>query len=313
MGMFAALFPTLLNMTLLIGLGYLLGRLHKIDLNSVAALLIYGFSPIVVFGAVLQLNFTPALALLPIISFVLASVTGLSCLWLGHRLLPKNNLGVFLLPNATGAGNVGYFGLPVAMALLGEKNIGIYIFTILGVNMYEATLSYYFLARGRLTTTQAVRRVLRLPIIYAMIIGVGLSSLHVALPLPLLKFWEIAKGAYVCLGMMLLGLALANQKRLGWDLPLLGISLFGKFLLVPLLTLAVVLADQRYTMLLTPIMAQCLMVIAVVPSAANLNAYAVQNNMPVDKAASIVLVSSLCAIVGTPLLLQLLLNLAGMR
>jgi predicted permease len=78
MGMFAALFPTLLNMTLLIGLGYLLGRLHKIDLNSVAALVIYGFSPIVVFGAVLQLNFTPALALLPIISFVLASVTGLS-------------------------------------------------------------------------------------------------------------------------------------------------------------------------------------------------------------------------------------------
>jgi hypothetical protein len=228
-------------------------------------------------------------------------------------LLPKNNLGVFLLPNATGAGNVGYFGLPVAMALLGEQAAGIYMLSFIGVTLYDTTLSYYFLARGKLTTKQAVRRVLRLPIIYAMIIGVGLSSLHVALPLPLLKFWEIAKGAYVCLGMMLLGLALANQKRLGWDLPLLGISLFGKFLLVPLLTLAVVLADQRYTMLLTPIMAQCLMVIAVVPSAANLNAYAVQNNMPVDKAASIVLVSSLCAIVGTPLLLQLLLNLAGMR
>jgi predicted permease len=304
--MFHQLFPTFLSIALLVGLGYVLGKLHQVDLKSIAHLLIFGFVPVVVGGAVAQLTFTPEVLLLPFVGFALCCVVGFISLWLGRRLV-DDKLAVYLLPLAVGSGNVGFFGLPVAIALLGNDHVGTYMLAILGAVIYDGTIGYYYVARGNLTVSDALRRVARLPVLYGMAIGFILSIMQIGLPAPLMKFWEVAKGAYICLGIMLVGLALANQKHFKWDYQLIGVGLFGKFLM-PTTALGLIVLDKVLTNLLSPIMAQCLIVIAVCPIASNTTAYAAQNDMPVQKAASLVMISTVLAIVALPFVLPILLS-----
>lgn len=304
--MFHQLFPTFLSIALLVGLGYGLGKLHQVDLKSIAHLLVYGFVPVVVSGAVAQLTFTPEVLLLPVVGFALCCVVGFISLWLGRRLV-DDKLAVYLLPLAVGSGNVGFFGLPVAIALLGNDHVGTYMLAILGAVVYDGTIGYYYVARGNLTVSDALRRVARLPVLYGMAIGFVLSIMQIGLPAPLMKFWEVAKGAYICLGIMLVGLALANQRHFKWDYQLIGVGLFGKFLM-PTTALGLIVLDKVLTNLLSPIMAQCLIVIAVCPIASNTTAYAAQNDMPVQKAASLVMISTVLAIVALPFVLPILLS-----
>ncbi|MCA3249166.1 MAG: AEC family transporter [Holosporaceae bacterium] len=305
--MFHQLFPTFLSIALLVGLGYVLGKLHQVDLKSVAFLLIYGFVPVVVGGAVAQLAFTPTVFLLPFIGLAISFIVGTFSLLLGKRVIDDGR-AVFLLPLATGTGNTGYFGLPVALAVLGNETVGMYMLTLIGIGFYDATFGYYYVARGNLTVRDALRRVARLPMIYAMIVGLILSGIHVGLPPVFLKFWEVSKGAYICIGMMLVGLALANQRHFKWDYQLIAVGLLGKFLIWPALALFLILMDRVFTNLLTPVMAQCLIVIACTPIAANTTAYAAQNDMPVQKAASLVMISTVLAIVALPFVLPILLS-----
>jgi predicted permease len=178
----------------------------------------------------------------------------------------------------------------------------------LGTVIFHTTVGYYFIARGNVTASQAIQQVIRLPVLYGMAAGLVLSFMQIGLPDPLLKFWDVSKGAYICLGMMLVGLALANQKHFKWDRQLIAVGLFGKFLIWPGLALILILLDRTTTQLLTPIMAQCLIVIAVCPIASNTTAYAAQNDMPVQKAASLVMISTVLAIVVLPFVLPILLS-----
>ncbi|MBM3602914.1 MAG: hypothetical protein FJX22_03950, partial [Alphaproteobacteria bacterium] len=172
--MFHQLFPTFLSIALLVGLGYGLGKLHQVDLKSIAHLLIYGFVPVVVTGAVAQLTFTPEVLLLPVVGFALCCAVGFISLWLGRRLV-DDKLAVYLLPITTGSGNTGFFGLPVALALLGNDQVGIYMISYLGTVIFGDTIGYYYVARGNLTVKDALRRVSRLPVLYGMAIGFVLS------------------------------------------------------------------------------------------------------------------------------------------
>lgn len=305
--MFHQLFPTFLSIALLVGLGYVLGKLHQVDLKSVAFLLIYGFLPVVVTGGVAQLVFDPTVLLLPILVFITSSLVGLSSLWLGKRLVDDKR-ATFMLPAATGTGNTGYFGIPIALALLGSETIGLYMVAIIGIGIYDATIGYYYIARGNLTVRDALRRVARLPMVYAIVVGLILSVTHIGLPPALMKFWEVGRGAYICLGMMLAGLALGNQEHFKWDRQLLAVGLFGKFLIWPGLTLILILLDRATTQLFTPVMAQYLIIIAISPVAAGTTAYAAQNDMPVQKAASLVMISTVLAIVVLPFVLPILLS-----
>jgi predicted permease len=305
--MFHQLFPTFLSIALLVGLGYVLGKLHQVDLKSIAHLLIFGFVPVVVGGAVAQLTFTPEVLLLPVVGFIISFLVGTSSLWLGRRLVDDKR-AVFLLPLATGTGNTGYFGLPVALAALGNETVGLYMLTLVGIGLYDSSIGYYYIARGNLTVSDALRRVARLPMMHAIVVGFIFSVMHIGLPSPLIKFWEVSKGAYICIGMMLVGLALANQKHFKWDRQLIAVGLFGKLLLWLGLALILILLDRTTTQLLTPIMGQCLIVVALCPVAANTTAYAAQNDMPVQKAASLVMISTVLAIVALPFVLPILLS-----
>ena len=122
---------TLVPLTLLILLGWLVGRIQNIDLKSISTMLIYAISPVVAFGSTAQLAFHGTFILLPFITYILAAICGLTSFALGRRLLKHKDMG-YLLPQAAGSGNNGYFGLPLAMAIFPPEQVGVYFLIMLG-------------------------------------------------------------------------------------------------------------------------------------------------------------------------------------
>ena len=300
--MTALLIQTCLPLAALIALGYIIGRLNTIDLKSVATLAIYAITPLVAFGSAARLDFTPSLVMLPICTFVLAALIGCGSYALGYCI--KDKAQRCLLPVACGSGNTGYFGLPIAIALFGQEAAGIYFLANLGVVVFETSIGYYFIARGKLSTRDALYRVARLPILYALSTGLVCAAAGIHLPEAAIKLWDLCKGAYVVVGMIIAGLALAQSEGFALNAKLTMIGLIGKFVFWPAAALFFSIID---TGLFDARVHQLILMLSLVPIAANLPAYAAANNVPVRDAAMLVLVSTILAIMAIPMVLPLLL------
>ncbi len=296
------LLQNFIPLAFLIALGYAIGKWQKVDLKSIAVLAIYAITPVVAFGSAAQLEFSFSLLLLPLFTFGLAALVGMTAFFLGRWT--HGDSARSLLPVACGSGNTGYFGLPVAMALFGDDVAGLYFVANLGVVVFETSLGYYYMARGNLSREEALRRVLGLPVLYALGAGLLFAALNFDLPAPAVKLWEISKGAYIVIGMMIAGVALAGISSFTLRPRLMTIALAGKFLLWPAAAIAFAALDPG---LFSPEIHKLVLVISLTPIAANLPAYAAANDGPVGAAALLVFVSTLLALIFMPVILPILL------
>jgi predicted permease len=299
---------TLVPLTLLILLGWLVGKAQDIDLKSVSTPLIYAFSPVVAFGSTAQLSFHGTLMLLPFLTYAMAAFTGLSSFALGQKLLRDKDM-CFLLPQATGSGNNGYYGLPLAMALFPPEQVGIYFLIMLGTTLYESTVGYYFVGRGHLTVKHAMQRVVKMPVIYAIAAGLLFSAFHVPLDAGVLKLWEVARGCYVGIGMMIIGLALSKHKKLAWEWDFIALAMFGKNLLWAAVAAAFIILDSCVLKLFDTTIHTMIAILAITPVGANTAAFAAQHNFKTQIAATVVFVTTTISFAALPVVLPLMLAL----
>ncbi|MCB1538682.1 MAG: hypothetical protein H6865_00085 [Rhodospirillales bacterium] len=300
------LFETCIPLAILIAVGFMAGKYQPTDMKSVPIIAIYGITPLVGLGAAAQMHFTPQLALLPFVTFFLAALVAGVSMAVGRIALTDAGQR-YLLPVACGSGNTGYFGLPIVLALFGDKAAGVYFLANLGVSIFETTIGYYFIVRGTTTPRAAFVRVARLPLIYALAAGLVLSGFDVALPAWFLKLWGMTKGAYAVVGMMIAGLALAQQPGFTLNPRLLGVTVLGRFVFWPCAALGFGWLDAHLLHWFDSQTDHLLIVLSLVPVAANLPAYAATVGSYVKDCALLVLISTIAAIIGLPFILPLLL------
>lgn len=303
MFMTQTLLAAFIPLGVLILLGFALGKACRVDLKSIAVLAIYAITPIVAFGSTAQLDFKPSMLLLPLASFLIASAVAFCMLFIGRVL--KDNTYRFTLPMACGSGNTGYFGFPVAIALFGAEGAGVYFLANLGVIIFESTIAYYYMARGNLSSRDAIGRVIRLPVLYALTAGILFAAFHIPLPDFALKLWELSKGAYIFIGMMIAGIGLAASSKFTIAPAFLFLGMLGKFILWPLGAIAFRYLDGGLFDAQTH---DLLLVMSLVPAAANLPGFAVVNDGPVSDCAMLVLITTILAIIVLPFLLPVILS-----
>lgn len=304
MDIFFLLLGKILPLYVIILLGFFAGQRLKVDREAVSTLVIYLIVPIIFFGATAQMEIRREFLALPFAIFAVAVTLGLGLhklaghIWKDGR---KNLIGYMM-----GTANQGYFGIPVFLALFGGDHLGLYVFAGLGLTMYENTFGYYLLARGKYTVRESLMRLLRLPILPAAILGFAYSALGFHLPPAALDLYNVFKGCYTVLGMMLIGLGLSRLHHLKSDMKFTGFAFAGKFILWPLLCFGFLTGYEALMGGLLPITRQIVMLIAMMPIAANAVAFAVHLKIEPDKAATLVVLSTLFALFYIPLMLQLL-------
>jgi len=294
------IFPLYINIIL----GYFSAKLLNVQRESIANILIYILAPIVVFSATISVKIDLSIVLLPIFFYIFCSIIAFLALFIFGKVWddPSGNILAF----SAGTGNTGYFGIPLAIIFFPPYLADIYIFTVLASLLYESTSGFYVTAKGNFTVKESINKMLKLPILYAFILGLVFNLLGVGIPDAISAYTAQFKGAYGILGMMMLGMGLVGLKK-GSDLDakFISITFILKFIFWPLAILGVIYLDRNFYMLLNEDLYKVMFLFSIVPLAGNTVTLAVLLNAKPEKASFTVLLSTIISVIYIPIVLAL--------
>lgn len=290
-------FPIYINVIL----GYLSSKILNVQRESIATLLIYILGPIVVFSATISVKIDFAVTILPIFLFIFCSLIAFVSLSFFKNSWkdPTGNILSF----SAGTGNTGFFGIPLAIIFFPPYLADIYIFTVLASLLYESTTGFYVTAKGNFTVIEALKKISKLPILYAFILGIILNVVGFEIPEAISSYTGQFKGAYGILGMMMLGMGLVGLKSEpnNFDIKFISITFFIKFIFWPLAILGIIYLDKEFLTILNKDLYDVVFLFAIVPLAGNTVTLAVLLNAKPEKASLAVFLSTVVSIVTIPL------------
>lgn len=292
---------------LLVWLGYISGKKLRVNKESVADLLLFVIAPIVVLNGVMTTKLSWTVIAIPFAYFVIACVMGILFYVSTKRIWPGTERNI--LAFSSGAGNVGYFGLPLVLAVLGEPALGIAILIVFGSILYENTVGFFLVSKSDVSVKKAIVKVLLMPRLHAFVVGVILSLLSVEVPELLKDFFSSARGAYSVLGMMLVGLGISGITKASVDYKFILSAFIPRFIIWPCISITFILLDAHFFNIYTKDVHAVFLLLAAVPMASNTVAYASLQGGHSDKTALSVLVSTIVALVLVPLVYNLFVNL----
>lgn len=287
-------------------LGFVAGKWLHVQRESIATLMIYIISPVVFFGGITRMEVTPALVTVPLLGYLMALAVGGTTYAVSRRIYDDSRPNI--MAAAAGTGNNGYFGLPVAMMLFDEQTVGIYLMLVIGVTIYESTFGFYITAKGQHSTAESLRKTLRLPAVYALLCGVGVSVSGFVMPEVFYDFLRYFQGAYTVLGMMIIGLGLSTMHRFTVDAGFTAILFIARFVAWPVLAWCMVWLDRECLGLYSEAVRVAILLISMMPLAANSVAIAALLRCEPEKTASAVLLSTIFAAIYVPVMVALFLN-----
>ncbi len=280
---------------IMVVIGFIAQRLYQLQSRTLAALAIYILSPAVVFlgitGENIPLNilYLPPAVLIMGIVICLFSYFCAGFIWHDAR---QQMVGF-----ASGTANSSYFGIPVCGAILGPEGVPVAVMFALGQTLFEATLGYYLAARGQGSVKQSLIKLVKLPVLYALLIALVLRVQEWAMPVVALETLVLLESAFTPIGMMLIGVGLAESKLRGRpDVRFMGAVLFAKFFLWMLVTIAVIWLDTHYLHWFNPLIHKVMLLQAVAPVAVSTVAYSAQFKLFPEKMAMTVVLSLFVAV-----------------
>lgn len=298
MELFFSLCYKIIPCYVLIVCGFLAAKYYEVRKEAVANLAIYIITPAVVMLGTLQAGLAVNVLILPLCFLTIGTTLAFANYTLGKHLWEDNTR--ILLAFSSGTGNTGYFGIPVCIALLGPEALPIAVMLALGATLFENTVGYYLGARAESSVKEAFHKLLILPSLYAFAIGLLLNIFHLPLPAVLHDTLTLLKGAYTPLGMMLIGMGLAQVAWGKLDYKFILLALGNKWILWPLCGFGLVFLDHSLTHFFSPLIQQVFIIESVVPLAANTVALATRFNAYPEKAAVAVTLSTILGLVVVP-------------
>jgi malate permease and related proteins len=303
---FIPLFLKIIPLYMNIGMGYIAGKTLNAHRETIARLMLFMINPMIIFNGVLNVKLETNVLTLPLLTFGVGCALCLFFYKISKKIWEDSTKN--LVAYSAGTGNVGYFGLPIALLLFDPEIEGIYILLLMGMTLYENTLGYYILAKGSHSARDCVQKVLRLPSLYAFIAALFLNFINFPIPTVFVDFMSHIKGTYTVLGMMVIGLGLAALPHLNIDRKFVGMTLAAKFIAWPILVLLFNLADTYLFGFYSSGIHKALLLIAIVPMGVNTVIVATILNSKPEKAAASLIISTLIAIVYVPLMVAFFIN-----
>ncbi len=234
--MLANIFGTvLLPIVLIVGAGFALGRVTRLDSRPLALAAFYLFNPCLVFVSMaatpVGANLLGRLALLKLLVIVsLIVLANLVAAWL--RLSPALRAAFVL---AVAFSNSGNFGLSVTEFAFGQAGLTLALICFMTDNLAVNSLGVYFAARGRASPRGALLQVAGNPALYALALGLLVHEAGWALPLAITRATETLGRAAVPTMQTVLGVQLATLTFTRQHGKAIGFASFLSLIVAPLL------------------------------------------------------------------------------
>lgn len=224
----------LLPILLLGGAGFALGKFLSVEPQTLGRAIFYIFAPLLVFNLIAQsqLSLGNITEMMAFASAVMLIGGGLA--YLAGRVLHLKRTTLNAVVLTTMFANNGNYGLPLIAFAFGSTALAY-------ASVYYATLSLLFYTVGvliasldRLQPKEALRGLLKVPAIYAILLAMVFNRTGWQLPIPLQRTVSLAADATVPAMLVLLGLELTRAKWTS-NLRTLSIPVIGRLIVGPLL------------------------------------------------------------------------------
>lgn len=289
-------------------LGFLSTSLLHCDKHSIAKILLFLLAPLIVFNASINVKLDASVLFLPTFFFIFSSTLAFTLLFLFKKVWNDNTAN--LLAFSTATGNTGNIGIPLAILFLEPHLVDVFIFTVLASILYQNSVGYYITAKGSFTAKESLKKVFKLPIIYAFILGIILNLYGFKMPDMLLSYTGYLKGAYAILGMMLLGMGMEKiRSNNSFDIKFISYALMIKFVLWPVVILTFIFIDKNYLHFLNDNgLYMVMFLFSIVPLAGNTVTVATLLNVKPEKMSLTVFISTVISLFYIPFALYLYMN-----
>lgn len=223
---------------LVAGLGFLLRRVKGLDPRVLAGVVFNGFSPCLVFVSLVNSQLSSGeLVQLGAFTVLVIMLNGLVAL-LVARLLRLSRMATVVLLLTVMFVNGGNYGLTLNQLRYGEEGLARAVVYYIVSSMLAYTLGVFIVSMGHLDWRQALRRLARVPAVYAVVLAITVYSLEITIPRPVMSSLELAAAGAIPAMLVVLGMNMAGfLEGISLRLALPAISL--RLIVGPLLGLAV--------------------------------------------------------------------------
>ncbi len=291
----------ILPILILMLIGAILQRKFQFNLKQLSTLITYCLMPAAVFVNIYDISIETGL-LLQIMYYLM--LYSLSLMLVSHfisKTLKLEKGESAALKNSISLMNSGNYGLPVSQLIFSHNPVGvsIQIFIVIFQNILTYSYGIYNLLSATKTIGSIIRSFLRLPVFYALILGVLFQSFTIQIPNSIFLPLNQLGNSFVAIALILLGAQLSNIK-LNFFHRVITWALIGRLLMGPLLALAMI-----YLLNIDGIVAQSLFIASSFPTSRNTSTIAMEYQIEPELHAQIVLFSTLFSIITVTVVIYL--------
>ena len=228
-----ATLDVMLPVFLAIGLAVLFAKFIKVEARTLSQSVIYLFGPALILNSLLSTEIDPS-ALGSILMMSLVSTLVLVGIGWGIAKvlkLPHPMASTVML--AMSLGNTGSVGLPLAAFAFGAQGMQYAAVFYVTTTIFANILGVYIPSSAHSAFKDTMKRILKVPMIYAAIIGIVLNLMGVRMPVFLERTTNLLGYAAIAVGIAFMGVRLANMKLVGKLKPILIVSA-ARVMLTPL-------------------------------------------------------------------------------
>jgi malate permease and related proteins len=216
----AILLQTILPVVLIAGVGYLLQHRLQLDIRTLSRVCLYFLTPCLAFSSISQTEMAPdemglmsAMAALGVLCMVVLGSIAAGLMRLDRARRSALSISV-AFPNS------GNFGLSICLFAFGDAGLERAMVYFITSALLTYSLGVFLASRGGKAGTvgASLKNTLRMPILYAALLGLLFNFTGWVVPEPILRATELAGQASVPTMLLLLGMQLTRIK-LGQDWP----------------------------------------------------------------------------------------------
>lgn len=291
-----SVFPVLV----VIAIAYFAGKLLDLDRKTLAQASLYVFTPALVFKSLVHATTPPedVIALVLLSSATFLSLWAITLVLARLTKIPVSIRNAYLLSAIFP--NNGNYGVPIVLFAYGEAGFERGVVCLIVMALFLNSFGVYIASGGDAASTKrALKNILRMPTIYAFVIGLSLYLAKWEPSTQLMKPITLLGDAAIPTELTLLGLQLAKITKMVSSPRLAVSAAFIKLVLSPLIA-ALLVSMFNDPLGLT---GKVLIVMAGAPTAVISNTLAVQFNNSPELVASTTFITTLASMITIRLIL----------
>jgi predicted permease len=220
----------ILPIVLIAAVGFILARKIGLEARPLSRTMLYFFTPALVFSQTYHAKLSSEYASIATFSITMTVIMVIVS-WLLAKVMRYDRLTSSAFMLGVLFVNAGNYGLPLVLFAFGEEGLARAAFYFTMSAILVQTLGIFVAARGKADARVALMNTLKLPIVYAVTLGLIFNLAHIEIPAPLTKAIDLAGGAAVPLMLTILGIELARAK-IESDRAVIGLATITKLIVV---------------------------------------------------------------------------------